>query len=209
MRIWVSFGHTARTLFCSSLCSSIHSYFQVITAPPTILSAPHTQQEYQLTLPWQCQLSARATTGGMWGLGPEITKRLKIDPGNGDVAFPNPLTSNPSHICLYCLACFTRGVRLCGLRRMRMLWRWRGSTQGPKVTLSLTCVWQKQVKDPFYVWMLCRRPLVRWTLIFAATITFNKLYISSSASAGSSGSTIVWLSTPTQRHEHQDNSMVL
>lgn len=50
----------------------------------------------------------------MWSLGPEITKWVKIDPGNGDVAFPNPLTSNPSHICLYCLVCFTRGVRLRG-----------------------------------------------------------------------------------------------
>lgn len=48
----------------------------------------------------------------MWGLGPEITEQLKIDPGNGDVVFSNPLTSNPSHICLYCLVCFTRGVRL-------------------------------------------------------------------------------------------------
>ncbi|TKS86447.1 Homeobox protein OTX2 [Collichthys lucidus] len=59
---------------------------------------------------WQCQLSARETTGGMWGLGPQITKRLEIDPGNRDVAFPNPLNSNPSHIYLYCLVCFTRGT---------------------------------------------------------------------------------------------------
>lgn len=58
---------------------------------------------------WQCQLSARETTGGIWRQGPQITEQLKIDPGNGDVAFPNPLTCNPSHICLFCLDCFTRG----------------------------------------------------------------------------------------------------
>lgn len=38
-----------------------------------------------------------------------------IDFGNGDVAFPNPLTPNPSHICLYCVVCFTTEVRFGGL----------------------------------------------------------------------------------------------
>lgn len=66
-------------------------------------------------------MAARHTSGGMWGLGPEITKQLKIDFGNGDVAFPNPLTCNPSHICLYCLfVFFTARVRFCRLGRMRI-----------------------------------------------------------------------------------------
>lgn len=140
------FGYKPRSLCYSSLCSSIQPHYQVITPPPHYpISTPHPAGAPAHTA-WQCQPSARETTGGMWGPGPEITKRLKIDPGNGDVAFPNPLTSNPSHICLYCLVCFTRGVRLHGLRRRRMLWR--GSTQ---VTLSLTCVWLRQVKDPLCV----------------------------------------------------------
>lgn len=81
------------------------------------------------------------------GLRPEMTKQWKNDPGNGDVASPDPLTSNPSPICLYCLVC-SRGARSCRLRRMRMLWGMRVSTQGPKVTLSLTGIWVEQVKHP-------------------------------------------------------------
>lgn len=79
---------------------------------------------------WQCHLPARETTGGIWSLGAEITKRLKIDPGNRDVVFPNPLTSNPSDIFLYCLVWFTIGRRLCGLKRTRMLWSCRGVHTG-------------------------------------------------------------------------------
>lgn len=174
-------------------------FIHTIRLPPRVdyLSTPHLAGA-PAHIAWQCQCSTRETTGGMRGPGPEIIEQLKIDPRNGDVAFPNPLTSNPSDVCLYCLVCFTIRVRLVKLRKVRMLWRWRGSTQGPKVTLSFTCVWFQQVKDPFCVWMLCCRRLLRWTLICATTIAFNKLYISSHASVGSSVRTIVWL------HLHKD-----
>lgn len=133
-------GKHTHTCIYASICEDlgevwIQSEDPLLLIPlllhPSTLSGFNPTPHYPISTPhpagvpahtaWQCQLSARETTGGMWGLGPEITKRLKIDPGNGDVAFPSPLTSNPSHICVYCLVCFTRWLRLCGLRRMRML----------------------------------------------------------------------------------------
>lgn len=93
-------------------------YIHLLVHPSgyNLISAPHTQQEYQLTHPG----NASSPTGGMWGLGSEITKRLKIDFGNREVALPNPLTSNPSHICRYCLVCFTTGASFGWLGRMRL-----------------------------------------------------------------------------------------
>lgn len=102
LRITVWFGYTVRTHCYLSLCSSIHPEYQIITPYPLhshfTISTPHPAATPAHTA-WQCQLSARKTTGGMRGLGPEITNRVKIDPGNGDVTFPNPLTSNP-HISI-------------------------------------------------------------------------------------------------------------
>lgn len=103
VRIKVRFGYRGGTYCYSSLCSPVHPHHQPTTSPPRYPINHAHPAGVPAPTAWQCHLPARETTGGMWSLGAEITKRLKIDPGNRDVVFPNPLTSNPSDIFLYCL----------------------------------------------------------------------------------------------------------